>query len=123
MSREIYYSEPTLDFKDEVDKHIGYSSYGKTPVPLARARICRFDEESDSTEYTFVRKLKRRTLSHALVSCMLRKEISQPALTTPAIIKGNPKEIFLWYSTLPKDEEFANILDEVVDRMRELKLR
>ncbi|MGQ9641848.1 MAG: hypothetical protein ACUVUF_06970 [Candidatus Bathycorpusculaceae bacterium] len=33
--------------------------------------------------------------------------------------KGNPEEIFRWFSKQPKDEEFANLLDETVVKKRE----
>jgi len=30
--------------------------------------------------------------------------------------KGNPEEIFEWFSRIPKDEEFANLLDDIVKK-------
>jgi len=39
------------------------------------------------------------------------------------IKRGNPREIVRLFSKMPKDEEFANLLEDVIEEMRrELKL-
>ena len=34
------------------------------------------------------------------------------------IKRGNPKEILHLFSMMPKDEEFANLLEDVIEEMR-----
>jgi hypothetical protein len=43
--------------------------------------------------------------------------------TMKEVKRGDPEEILEWFNKMPKDEEFAKLLDEIVEKMRrEMKL-
>jgi hypothetical protein len=51
-------------------------------------------------------------------------QMPQPRPLPPSKVKGKSEEIYQWFLGMPKDEEYADLLDETVKKMRKgLKLR
>jgi hypothetical protein len=113
----IYISGIDLEIVDRLDK------YGEeTLTPVKRAYMRRYFERGDATELSMIKKISFPNFVHEVLNFEIRREISHEAIT-PSMRKGNSEEIFRWFSELPEDEEYANILDETVEKMRaELKL-
>lgn len=113
----IYISGIDLEIVDKLDKY-----REETLTPLKRAYVRRYFIKDDATELSLIKKIYFRNFIHEVLNFEIRKEISHEAIA-PSMEKGNPEEIFRWFSELPKDEEYANLLDETVEKMRaELKL-
>jgi len=93
-----------------------------TLTSLKREYIRHYFIREDVTELLWVKKINFTDFTHEIFDFEIRKEIPHEAITS-SVKKGDPEEIFRWFSELPEDEEYANLLDETVKKMRaELKL-
>jgi hypothetical protein len=123
MSNTMYVSEFRVDIREK-SSNDPHGEFGNKALPGGNIHVCTFDDESDSTESLLVKRLNRKTSAYASINCLFRRSVIPPTPVKPlAIVRGNSKSILGWYSSLEKDDEFANIVDETIDRMRELKLR
>jgi hypothetical protein len=95
-----------------------YSITGKKMSKGKKRQVCVRIEESIVEE---MEKVRDRTG----VSVSTQIELRLKGFTiTSAPEKGNPEEILAFFSTLGKDDELANNVDEAVEQVRkELKLR
>lgn len=108
----LYISGLRLEVVGKLDKGIEEN----TVSPLKREFIYRrFSVGDDSTELLW-KKIGFKHYTHEVLNFEIRKEIPHES-TGLLIEKGNPEKIFQWFMNLPKDEEFANILDETVKEM------
>jgi len=76
----------------------------------------------DETKTSSIRKVELTDgLRAEFKSLWIRRKVS--SAITKEIKRGDPKEIFNLFNRMPKDEEFAKLLDEIIEKMRrEMKL-
>jgi hypothetical protein len=87
---------------------------------MARAKkrqVCFRIEES------IVKEMERiRNQTGVPVSTQIEMRLKGFSITPRVEKQGNAAEILRWYQNLAKDEEYADGVDEAVERMRELRL-
>lgn len=76
----------------------------------------------DETKTSSIRKVElTNNLRAEFKSLWIRRKV--PPTITREIRRGDPKEIFSLFDRMPRDEEFAKLLDEIIEKMRrEMKL-
>jgi len=103
---------------EEFEKEMLVSSESVEAHPEAHP----ISERPDATELWVI---KRMSFPHDTLTIEFKVTVRRNILhRTPTYIRrGDPKEILNWFSMMPEDEEFANLLDDIIEKMRrELKL-
>ena len=82
-----------------------------------KRQVCFRIEESLVKEMEYI-----RDQTGVPVSTQVEMRLKGFSITKTVEKQGSTAEILRWYQNLTKDEEYADNVDEAIERMRELKL-
>ncbi len=101
----------------QLNNFIALHFLGEHMAGAKKRQVCFRLEES------LVQKMEQiRDQTGVPLSTQIEMRLKGFSITRNVEKKGSAAEILLWYQNLTKDEEYADNVDEAIERMRELKL-